>query len=310
MEQACHQVDHKVEKTSSVSQFSIILILLATTFAAVSVIAHTQAHLLSKITLILSIIFGSLALIKLTCSVAASFPKPIRSFVLWTHAMVFEIFTFLFILPWIHLLRFYKNYDCPVGTPNGKPILLIHGYCNDGTVWAYLRNKLAKKDLGPLYIIHLGNPFLSLQGYVDCVLKKCEEIKKMTGKTEVILVGHSMGGLIASISAFQSESIPTVITIASPLAGTRVAKIGIGLSAYQMRLGSEITRDVTQRISKENRIKFYHIGAKVDQLIIPSSSSLTGLDPTREFQFEDIGHTALLFSPRVAAVISHWLKTN
>ena len=310
MEQACHKVDHKVEKTSSVTHFSLILILLATTFAAVSVIAHTQAHLLSKITLTLSIIFGSLALIKLTCSVAASFPQPIRSFVLWTHAMVFEAFTFFFILPWIHFLRFTKNYDRPVGTSNGRPVLLIHGYCNDGTVWAYLRHKLAKNGLGPIYIIHLGNPFLSLQEYANCVLKKCEEIKKITGKPDVILIGHSMGGLIASMSAFQSESISTVITIASPLAGTKVAKIGIGLSAHQMRLGSEITRDVTQRISEENRIKFYHIGAKADQLIIPSSSSLTGIDPTREFQFEDIGHTALLFSPRVANVISHWLKAN
>jgi triacylglycerol lipase len=298
-----------IEKAEGVSKVTIALILAATIAAAISVVSHTHAHLLSKITLGIAIFFGSLALIKLLSAVAALFPRPVRSFIYWIHAVVFEILTFFCILPWLHLTRFCKKYDLPIGSHSGKPILLIHGYCNDGTVWLYIRKKLAESGLGPIYLIHMGHPFRSVQQYADLVQKRCHEIRKETGHEELILIGHSMGGLVATICALQCDLVSEVITIASPLAGTRVARIGLGQNARDMRIKSSIIVSAAEKLASEKRVKFSHMGTKTDQLIIPSSSSLPGINPSREFQFEDIGHASLLFSPRVAALLVKWIQS-
>jgi pimeloyl-ACP methyl ester carboxylesterase len=211
----------------------------------------------------------------------------------------------------MRVFRFSKSFQKPVGNLEGRPILLIHGYCNDGSAWTYLKHQLAKEKIGPIYTIDLGFPFRSIREYAMKVKKKADQIRLETNRADLILLGHSMGGLVGSLYATDfapSETVTDVITICAPLKGTYMAKIAVGPNAKEMQYRSELTSQLHLKISNERFVRFYHIATNTDQLIIPSQSALLKNNPSREFLFEDIGHASMLFSPRVSSLISHWLK--
>jgi len=298
-----------IEPIAKLSKTAIFLMIGTVAIAAACVGCHTHAHSLACRLQVVAMISGALALLKIVNSVSAVLPKPIRTTIHWLHAMTFEVLALLAVWA-LHLCR-GKRFDRPVGAANGQPILLIHGYCNDGTVWTYHRRKLVNAGLGPIHIIHLGYPFRSIKDLAKKVADKLAEIARETNRSDALLIGHSMGGVVASYYATQMAPLNTisgVITLGSPLAGTHVAKIGIGPNAREMERNSPLIKQLNQAIRQAPNICFYHIGTKTDQLIIPADSATTGLNLSRECRFEDIGHASLLFSPRVASRLLAWLK--
>lgn len=255
-----------------------------------------------------AIFFGSIGLVKLIHSFSKRFPKPLRRTVCWIHSLVFEAFavalTFL-----LRPLGYLTDQSVSTGPSDGRPILLVHGYLHDSSAWIYLKRELRKSGFGPIYTLNLKHPFRSIRDYAAQVAKKAEGIAKQRGRSDLLLIGHSMGGLVSSWYA--SKIAPPrkkleVITIGSPLNGTYAAAIAIGRNGREMCRGSEFIKELQQEIGK-SRIGFYHIASMADQLILPGSSGRTGRNPDREYILEDIGHMTLLLSPRVAKKIEWWL---
>ena len=126
----------------------------------------------------------------------------------------------------------------------------------------------------------------------------------------MILMGHSMGGLVCSWFATKLADpgkVTDVITIGSPLKGTHVARIAIGPSGSEMRYQSHFVHELEREILENQEIRFYHIGTQTDQLVIPQTSSWIGDSLDRQFVVDDLGHVSLLFSPRIFKKIVEWL---
>ena len=158
-----------IERASGITTLTLGLLIAAATASAISMITHTQLHLVSQTTLIISLTLSCLGLLKVANSVAPAFPKPIRTVVHWIHAMLFEWLALIFINP---ALRLHKKHEAPLGNLTGKPILLVHGHGKDSSVCFYLRKQLAKENLGPIYTISLGNSYQSIRDYAKTVEKK------------------------------------------------------------------------------------------------------------------------------------------
>ncbi|MDE3046189.1 MAG: alpha/beta fold hydrolase [Verrucomicrobiota bacterium] len=298
-----------VEKVGRISQATLWLLITAVISAALSALCHTHLHAISRFFFGLSTLLGSLAFLKLINTLSHSLPRSVARIIHWIHAMVFEVFSLLFIFS----LRFFFKPKDPIGNPNGRPILLVHGYCNSGSVWIYQRYKLAQAGLGPIYTISLGHPFRPIHEYAQKVAQKAAQIAHETGRTDLILIGHSMGGLVSFLYALElapPNTVTDLITVASPLAGTHAALLALGQNGREMRYNSPFVASLNQKIAAEKHIRLYHISTLTDQLIIPTRSALVGNDATRQFTFEDIGHTALLFSPRLAAALTYWIKKS
>lgn len=297
-----------IERVAPASKAVIVLLCASVICAALSAGLHTHFHQPSHFFLRCAVVLGFFALLKMANQVCSGFFG--ERVIHWIHAMTFEMLAILAITV-LRLLRLSAPKTVVTGSQNvpGKPILLIHGYCNDSSVWAYMRRKLAQEIASPIYTIDLGYPFYSMHDYAEKVRARIAEIRKETGSSDVILVGHSMGGVISSLVAMkEAPSISTVFTIGAPLCGTRLAKVGVGLNAREMEISSPLLFELNAQLRGAKEIRFYHIGTKTDQMVIPCSSALLGCCPEREFLFEDVGHVSLLFSPRVARVLLHWLR--
>jgi triacylglycerol lipase len=198
--------------------------------------------------------------------------------------------------------------------PEKTPIILVHGYLHNSSATHYLRYRLSKAGLGPIYTVNLGggilfNPFHPLEHYAEVLKDKVAEVCRQTGATKVNLVGHSMGGVISSMVAQDAQAkgqINKVVTIGSPLQGTTVARIGIGECARQMMKDSATMVEFNKKFDECNPHTFYHIGSKTDMIIRPTNSAVRSMIGARgefSYEFEWMGHATYLWSPETADIV-------
>ncbi len=187
------------------------------------------------------------------------------------------------------------------------PVLLVHGYLHNSSAWVGLKGKLEDKNAGSVFAINLGPPFYSIEEYSRRIKAKAQEIKRLTGRSDLIIVGHSMGGLAGTYYALnhaEKESVRKVITLGSPLQGTYLGYIGIGKCARQMIYGSEFTKKLLRQMELSPYTKFVNLGSQNDSLIKPAQSA-TPLKSAHitTHEFEEMGHMAYLTSSKVHEVI-------
>lgn len=249
-----------------------------------------------------------IASVRFLNGLASYFPDPLQQGIRWIHAQSFELFAFLFV-GILGITSHFHRGSKKVFSNSPEPILLIHGYLNSGFVWDFHRKLFERKGFGPIYTIDLGNPFHSIHVYAKKVDEKVRAILQETGCHQLTLIGHSMGGLIGYYYAMQNKGkVSKVITIGSPLQGTRVARIGLGQCAREMQIGSNLIREMQDGISNCSDVQFYNIATKTDELIIPYASSIYHTTPGHQYYLDDIGHASMLFSTRVNQKCCEWLR--
>lgn len=248
-----------------------------------------------------SIGFAWLGGIQLFNSIAPH--TPFSRAIHWIHAMTFEVPALL----GVAAMRFIPTKEIIQG--KGRPILLIHGYMNHSSVWRVSKKRLETVGLGPIYTINLGHPFQSIRQYAEKVKGKVENIANETGRKDLILIGHSMGGLVGSWYASKLASrgtVTDVITIGTPLFGTWIAHIGLGPNAREMQPNSQFLKELHTALRDSKEIRFHHLATKSDYLVVPGNSAF--MPQNNHFIFEDLGHASLLYSRRVTDKIAQWLE--
>jgi len=117
------------------------------------------------------------------------------------------------------------DYD-PLIIKRGKiPILLLHGKSYNQSQWIVGRYKLNQNNIGSVFSMDYdglctNSKYKTIEDYALLVRNKILEIKKKTGMNEIIIIGHSLGGLVASSFAENLAKdciiVKHVITIATP----------------------------------------------------------------------------------------------
>lgn len=107
------------------------------------------------------------------------------------------------------------------------PVVLIHGSGFNDSEWLVGRQFFKKQEYGSVFSLNYdglisNDPTKGIEDYArDKISAEIKKIKAMTGSNSVILIGHSMGGLIAGYYAehcaeADGVNIDHVINIASP----------------------------------------------------------------------------------------------
>jgi triacylglycerol esterase/lipase EstA (alpha/beta hydrolase family) len=199
----------------------------------------------------------------------------------------------------------YSSWTMPIARASQRvyadatlpPVLLLHGYgCNSG-YWTHLLPRLdrahishARLDLEPM----LG----SIDDYMPMVGAAIDSLCKESGAPQVIIVAHSMGGLVARayLRAAGTARIARIITLGTPHHGTRLASFGPGHNARQMRFardGEEGGWLAALAASEDpaKRALITSIFTHHDNIVAPQTSSQ--LPGARNIEFGGVGHVAL-----------------
>lgn len=167
-------------------------------------------------------------------------------------------------------------------TKNGNNIILL------GDDKYYLRTMY----LGPTDNTSISNDALVLYDYLQ-MYKNCN----------VTLIGISKGGVVAMAYKILYDKNIKVITISSPLKGTKIASLFHPSSITYQSLSYEnnVSKTIINGITDYSNI--YHIVPKYDHLIIPTSSAYYDDTPKENIYFHDddyYSHASIQFDVKVA----------
>lgn len=252
--------------------------------------------------------YSALFLALITFSISPYLSPKLREKLLWSRAVILDFFLQSYVMCFL----FFLNHKKLQVKGDGTPIFLVHGYIHPSSVWLHLMRTLKKAGFGPINVVKLGSPFDSIEEYAEKLGVTVEEVLKENKKDQFMLIGHSMGGLVSAYYAThldKEKRVTHVITISSPLKGTRIAKIGIGKSVAEMNLDSPFTEKLMQDIKKEKKMRVFNIGSKTDQIIVPYTSSFIYDDHAHSLVLDGVGHIGVLFSRKVYKKIMEWLRT-
>ncbi|MFS8085963.1 MAG: esterase/lipase family protein, partial [Acidobacteriota bacterium] len=207
---------------------------------------------------------------------------------------------YTFLLPFVLSRR--TVLDRVAGVPsNDRPLLLIHGLVSNRRYWFWFRQQLEKRG-HCVYTVDCTPPFTQIANYAPQLACAVDEILQATGTKRLVLIGHSMGGLIsrAYLDQFGADKIAHVITLGTPHLGTWMTRLGVGPNVHDMAedspwlaglRGREAARSA-QPYAKFTCIYTYH-----DNLVTPQNNAT--LPGAMNIALSGIGHLSLVLSSGV-----------
>lgn len=174
------------------------------------------------------------------------------------------------------------------------PVILVHGVLVNDGVWFMMRRHLAKQGIGAIYTLNFGPPYSDIEHFAEQLHAKVESVCVNTGAARVVLVGHSMGGLV-SRAYFRQRGrarLEKIITIGTPHHGSVLAWLAFGRSLAQMRPGNAWLTELNRDETKPLPIPVMSIWSRHDSLVVPQASC--ELASAENVAVIGVGHNALL----------------
>ncbi len=196
-------------------------------------------------------------------------------------------------------------------THRRRPILLVHGWKHNQSGWLWMRRYLRKRGFGPIYTFNLSSRRGPVQRYAQEIEQMAIQIEEETGQSELVLIGHSLGGLAA---CYYTEylappaKVSHVITLGSPLQGTRLAAILRSAIGRQMRPGSRLVKEVSAKVERNQNVRYCHLNSQLDNMIFPHQAALLGTSSAAQRTLPAHGHMSLLYSRKVGKQVTDWLR--
>ncbi len=210
------------------------------------------------------------------------------------------------------------------------PILLIHGNGFNESQWIFGRRFLKGEKYGSVFSLNLDGLVSNksengMEEYAEKVSKKIQEIKGLTGRNDIILIGHSMGGLVAAtyteeMAENKETDVKKVISISTPfecpplLATLTSITERLFPSLFknpkrykEMRNDEEFLTGLKEKILK-NSDKYYSIYSKSDMMVPGSRGKVYGGQPDHIREYSLHGHYTPMLSPSVWRQIQQWIQ--
>ena len=144
------------------------------------------------------------------------------------------------------------------------PVLLIHGYMADASVWNKWVDLLKKDGISayPITFKQSDDKCGSAAEHAKELSKIIGQIKDETGQNKVNIVGHSKGGLDARVYlANETKDVANLVMIGTPNAGSPLAESSevCTPAVYDLRPGSAATE-----VKMNPNTKYYTIAGEWD----------------------------------------------
>ncbi|MFE5833893.1 esterase/lipase family protein [Streptomyces sp. NPDC056508] len=196
-----------------------------------------------------------------------------------------------------------------------RPVLLLHGFVDNRSVFVLLRRSLARHGRDGIESLNYSPLTCDLRAAAELLGRRVDEIRARTGHAEVDIVGHSLGGLIARyyVQCLGGDArVRTLVTLGTPHAGTTMARLAAAHPLVrQMRPGSEVLRELAGP-APGCRTRFVSFWSDLDQVMVPvETARLDHPDlVVHNVRVSGVGHLALPVHPTVATGVREALDAD
>jgi triacylglycerol lipase len=177
-------------------------------------------------------------------------------------------------------------------------VVFVHGFmCNRGFWNAWMRRLRAE---GRAHVaVNLEPVFAPIDAYAPLVEAAVQRIERLTGRPPLVIC-HSMGGLAARAwwrAHGKGRTVAGLVTIASPHAGTWMARFSQRPNGRQMRLHSDWLRALARHEADHLLPATTCWHSNCDNIVFPSSTAMLAGADNRFVPGQP--HVALAFHPEV-----------
>ncbi len=196
-----------------------------------------------------------------------------------------------------HMLRHRPRMHL-AGAPHGFPVLMVHGYGANGGFWVHLAAQLEARGYSHA-TVDLEPIFGDIEDFAVQLEHAVQALLAATRSDKVIIVAHSMGGLVARawMRRYGTAHVARVITLGTPHYGTDLAHMGPGHNARQMRRNGEWLAQLDAEDRAQRRL-ITSIYSWHDNIIAPQDSC--HLPGARNIALPGVGHVAMGRHPDIA----------
>jgi len=147
-------------------------------------------------------------------------------------------------------LRRQPTRYAPRQTPSAPSLLLVHGYLSNNGFFAHVARQLQQFYPGWIYVPELEPMYSSMESAVAQLVDVAWRAGQESGQRDVILIGHSMGGVAALQFARHEKwrGIAHVICLGAPFAGTQLANLPVFRRFSPGRVGSGLHRRLGEEL--------------------------------------------------------------
>lgn len=207
----------------------------------------------------------------------------------------------------IKLFFFYHPFETLVSrrepghvVPGETPIVLVHGFYSNAAFWHPMKPMLRAAGWNNIFSLNLEPLFTSIDDYALQLERRVEEVCVRCGSDSVVVVGHSMGGLVARACARRVPGrIRHVVCLGSPHLGTVLARLVPSVTTRQMRRGSDWLNDLNRG---DPGVPITNIYSEHDNIIVPQASA--ALPGTESIAMRGVGHLEMAFSTAVRQALN------
>jgi pimeloyl-ACP methyl ester carboxylesterase len=191
-----------------------------------------------------------------------------------------------------------------------RPILFIHGIFHNPTALTYLRQKLAWQGWRHFEEINLFTTLRSVRRNAHEVARRVEKMRRKYSVSEVDIVAHSMGGILARyyVQLMEGDGIVRhLVTLGTPHRGTDWSRYS---PLPHLRELAPESRTITalEQAPTPQRTRATAIAGNLDLFMIPRGCHWWG--GARNVLLRGVGHAGLLFSKRVAQILVDQLEDS
>ncbi|MFJ4838446.1 esterase/lipase family protein [Streptomyces sp. NPDC088746] len=203
----------------------------------------------------------------------------------------------------------------PSAADTRPPVVLLHGFIDNRSVFVLLRRSLARHGWHHLESLNYSPLTCDIRTAAELLDRHVEEICARTGHREIDIVGHSLGGLIARYYVQRlggDRRVRTLVTLGTPHSGTAAAPLaGAHPIVRQMRGGSDLIEEL-RRPAPGCRTRFISFWSELDRVMLPVETACVDhpdLDAVN-VRVTGIGHLALPVHPAIASAIRQALESD
>jgi triacylglycerol lipase len=240
--------------------------------------------------------------------VAQQEQRPPLSVAAWGKLVALESVAFLRFC-WLMLSEFRST--AAVATIPEAPstvVVLLHGVlCNRG-IWRPVLHDLEKHSEYAVIAPNLTPVMAGLEMQARVFARWLDALIGVQGERRVVVVGHSMGGLIARLCLAQgltTTRLHKLICIGTPHAGSEIARIVPGAVGRDLRTHSAVLSKLN-RAASVSTTALVNVYSRHDNLVLPFRSA--HLRGAVNIEIDAIGHMSMIYSKRIQTLIADELR--
>lgn len=191
----------------------------------------------------------------------------------------------------------------PSGKPGQPPILFIHGIFHNRSAFAWLKQRMSWGGFCHFAELNLTTSLNSIPKLAEQTKAHVQRLRERHNGAPIDIVAHSMGGIVARyyLQHLKGDGdVRHLITLGTPHQGTPLSRLSLIPHLRELAPKSPTIQSLNDA-PVPRRTQALVISGSMD---IFASHQQGGFWPgVRNVELENLGHTGLLFSRRVARLV-------